>query len=37
MSDVVYVTGNPHKAKHFTLMMQMDIPHMKIDVVKYRA
>lgn len=32
MSEVVYVTGNAHKAKHFAEMMKMNIPHMSIDV-----
>lgn len=30
--NVVYVTGNPHKAKYFARMTQMDIPQMSFDV-----
>lgn len=30
--NVVYVTGNPHKAKYFARMTKMDIPHMSFDV-----
>lgn len=32
MKDVVYVTGNVQKAKHFMDIMQMDIPHQSVDV-----
>lgn len=30
--NLVYVTGNEHKAKHFAIMMGMDIPHVSVDV-----
>lgn len=30
--NVVYVTGNPDKAKYFARMTKMDIPHMSFDV-----
>ena len=30
--NVVYVTGNANKAKYFTRMTKMDIPHMSFDV-----
>jgi len=32
MIGVVYVTGNPHKAKYFERMIKMDIPHKSFDV-----
>jgi len=32
MKDIVYVTGNAHKAEYFSKIMGMDIPHQKIDV-----
>ncbi len=32
MKNLVYVTGNAQKAKHFAAMMKMDIPHISIDV-----
>ena len=32
LSEVVYVTGNDHKAKYFSKMVGLDIPHQKIDV-----
>lgn len=32
MKEVVYVTGNSHKAKYFAEMVGMEVPHMKIDV-----
>lgn len=32
MYDVVYVTGNSHKAEYFAKMVGLDIPHMSIDV-----
>jgi len=32
MKDVVYVTGNAHKAKYFNLMTGLDIERMKFDV-----
>ena len=30
--NVVYVTGNDHKAKYFAKMVGIDIPHKKVDV-----
>ena len=32
MRNLVYVTGNPHKAKHFAVMMDMEIKHLDIDL-----
>ena len=32
MNEVVYVTGNPNKAKYFERMTKLDIPHMSFDV-----
>lgn len=32
MAEVVYVTGNPHKAQYFAKMVGIDIPHMSFDV-----
>lgn len=32
MTNVVYVTGNPNKAKYFALMTKMNIPNMSFDV-----
>jgi len=32
MKDVIFVTGNMHKAKYFSEMVGMNIPHKKIDV-----
>ena len=30
--NVVYITGNAHKAKYFSKMVGLDIPHQKIDI-----
>ncbi len=32
MRQATLITGNAHKAKHFSAIMQMDIPHIAIDI-----
>jgi non-canonical purine NTP pyrophosphatase (RdgB/HAM1 family) len=37
MKDIVYVTGNKQKAKHFMSIMNMDIPHQAVDIEELQS
>ncbi len=37
MNDVTFITGNPHKAAHFSTQIGFEVPHLKLDLEEIQS